>query len=67
MYRVLSPIYEKTSEVFVTEAGREGYIYRLSGWKELGTARDMADAYEKFPRGRKNGYSHVLEQIGVLH
>ena len=63
-YRVLRPVYEKTGEVTNTT---EGTIHwqRVVSWQELGIAQDMEDAYEKFPRGRKNGYSHVLEEVKV--
>jgi hypothetical protein len=66
-YRVLKPIYTRTNEVFIGPNGEpDGHIHRVTGWTELGVAQDMDDANRKFPRGRKNGYSHVLEEI-VMH
>lgn len=62
MYRVLQPVYVKTGEVVETEHGPKP-IYRLASWTELGAAKDMREALKKFPRGRRYGYSHILEEI----
>ena len=67
MYRVLIPKYEKTGEV--TQAP-EGNIHwqRVARWIELGTARDMKEAREKFKPSHWLGcYSLVLEEIGAVH
>lgn len=64
MYRVLQPVLEKTAEPFINERGKkDGYVYRWIGWKELGVASGFPEAYAKFPRCKKNGYSHILEEI----
>lgn len=65
-YRVLKPIYEKTGEMTPMP---EGNIYwqRVAEWVDVGVAADMAEALKKFPRGRANGYSPVLEWIGKTH
>jgi len=66
MYRVLEPKLVKTTEPFYNERGvRDGYIHKFVEWIELGIAEDLADAYRKFPRGRKYGYAHILEEIKV--
>lgn len=64
MYRVLRPKYEKTGEVTYAD-GEEIRWNRVAEWIELGVAHSMDDANAKFPRGRKNGYSHVLEAIQI--
>jgi hypothetical protein len=63
MYRVLRPKYEKTGETTLSSDDKVLNVVRVVEWIELGIACDMDDANKKFPRGRKNGYSHVLEPI----
>lgn len=68
MYRVIAPKYVSTERRYIGKDFPEGErIWRVVGWIELGTAQDMAEALRKFPRGRGNGYSPILEQIDQLH
>ena len=74
MFRVLKEVWQKTPERYIgKEFPEHGYIYRVREWEELGvvTASDEVDAMQeanaKFPRGRKNGYSLILERIGAIH
>ena len=63
-FRVLEPVLEKTTEPFINERGhKDGYVYRWVGWKELGIASGWDECYAKFPRCKRNGYSHILEEI----
>lgn len=64
MYRVLEPVLEPTGEVSHTADGEIRWN-RVKEWRELGIAQDLADSYRKFPRGRRYGYAHVLEEIKV--
>lgn len=64
MYRVIRPKYVKTGEV-VESHGEEIPVMKVAGWIELGVAASMEEANERFPRGRKNGYSHILEEIRI--
>jgi hypothetical protein len=59
MFRVLppSPKTEKTSEVAYTADGRPVYYHRITAWPAIGTAKDYAEAREKF------GGRPVLEEI----
>ena len=72
-YRVLMPIYEKTGESGTDSDGKVMKLFRLKEWAHLGYADGkteqaaMADALRRFPRGKKNGYSPVLEYCGALH
>lgn len=66
MYRVLKPIYTKTGET-TSDGDTTIHWHKVGGWKELGTARSMSEANEKFPRGSFNWHSHVLAPIGELH
>lgn len=63
MYRVLStrPETEKTGESFMQPNGEIGRWHRVVAWRELGTAKDMEDARQKF------GGRPVLEFIGQTH
>jgi hypothetical protein len=50
MYRVLTPSPQttKTTEIAYITEGKPTYFHRITGWRELGTAKDYAEAREKF-------------------
>jgi hypothetical protein len=62
LYRVLSPRpkTEKTGEITYDSDGEAIKWHKVISWPELGTARDMQEAREKF------GGRPVLEYIGNL-
>lgn len=65
MYRVLKSVLIKTPDRYIGKDFPEGsHIHRVK-WEELGIAESMEDANRKFPRGRKHGYSLVLEEVQI--
>lgn len=65
MYRVLKPTYERTGESILTPDGPMHW-HRVV-FVDLGVAKNMEEALEKFQRCITNGYSPVLEWIGRPH
>ena len=63
MYRVLTPIFEKTGEVTYKTVGNGTYQtqWERVTWIERGLAADMEDAKAKF------GGSPVLDWIRQIH
>lgn len=64
MFQVLAPapIFEKTDKVaFTSPDGKPVYFHRVTGWKELGFAKDYEEARQKF------GGRPVLVDISATH
>lgn len=71
-YAVKRPLYRKTGETMTDPKGQVIEWNEVSGWVEHGVIdaaneiEAMRLANERFPRGRKFGYSHVIE-IVLIH